>query len=59
MGDGGMGGCSISSVATTERGFNMSAPAFTPVGVAGGGGSGGGGVGGVGLPPLGSHYVPT
>ena len=52
MGDGGMVGCSGSS-------FNMSAPAFTPVGVAGGGGSGGGGVGGVGLPPLGSHYVPT
>ena len=54
--DAGMGGCSISSIATTERGFNMSAPAFTPVGVAGGGG---GGVGGSGLPPLGSHYVPT
>jgi hypothetical protein len=52
MGDGGMVGCSGSS-------FNMSAPAFTPVGVAGGGGSGGVGVGGVGLPPLGSHYVPT
>ena len=56
MGGGGMGGGSISNIATTERGFNMSAPAFTPVGVAGGGG---GGVGGSGLPPLGSHYVPT
>ena len=57
--DAGMGGCSISSIATTERGFNMSAPAFTPVGDAGGGGGGGGSVGGSGLPPLGSHYVPT
>ena len=47
------------TMTTTERGFNMSAPASTPVGDAGGGGGGGGSVGGSGLPPLGSHYVPT